>query len=267
MGIFSFNTDPGPGVSPDEPRKKGFARLAEVLGRDLWPFFKAGLLTVLSLIPFLLGISFAVMSHALLVAILAGVIGGLIAAPQICTMADTVLRSLRDEPGFWWETYRRAWKRNWKAALLPGALFGLLCAMEIFMLFHLATSDGLVLGVFLVGIFLVWGVFTYVWAQIPLLDLPFGTLLKNAALLFLAYLPRSLGAAAVQVAYWGAILLLMPVTVPLLLLTNFWLPMVLALSIVYPALEKSFQIEANIQKIRDAQEEAAAQELPEQEKP
>lgn len=253
MGIFSFNTEPGPGISPDAPRKTGLARVVEVLGRDLWSFFKAGFLAVLSLVPFLFGIAFAVVSHALLVAVLAGVIGGLIAAPQLCAMADTVLRSLRDEPGFWWQTYRRAWKRNGKASLLPGGVFGLLCAMEIFMLFHLGGADSFVTGVFLVGIVLVWGVFTYVWAQLPLLELPFGLVLKNAALLFLAYLPRSLGAAAVQVVYWGAIVLFFPYSALMLPVTNLWIPMVFSLMIVYPALEKSFQIEENARKRRDAE--------------
>ena len=35
MGLFSFSYNkPGPGVSPDTPRKRGVARLLEVLGRD-----------------------------------------------------------------------------------------------------------------------------------------------------------------------------------------------------------------------------------------
>ena len=47
MGLFSFSYNkPGPGVSPDTPRKRGVARLLEVLGRDMGPFFKAGFLAV-----------------------------------------------------------------------------------------------------------------------------------------------------------------------------------------------------------------------------
>ena len=34
----------------------------------------------------------------------------MIAAPQIVGLNDTILRTLRDEPGYWWETYRRTWK-------------------------------------------------------------------------------------------------------------------------------------------------------------
>ena len=50
MGLF-FSSDrftrPGPGVRPDAPRKKGVARLAEIMGRDMWNFFRAGFLAFL----------------------------------------------------------------------------------------------------------------------------------------------------------------------------------------------------------------------------
>ena len=115
MGLF-FSSDrftrPGPGVRPDAPRKKGVARLAEIMGRDMWNFFRAGFLAFLGCLPFIIGMFFAVETHALLFMLLAGIIGGLIAGPELSAMADTVLRSLRDEPGYWWETYRRVWKRN-----------------------------------------------------------------------------------------------------------------------------------------------------------
>lgn len=106
----------------DLPRKRGFPRFLELLGRDFWKYFKAGFLALLGALPFLIGMSFALQSHVLLFAPAAGVIGGAIAGPGLCGLADTILRSLRNEPGFWWHLYRRAWKRNAKASLLPGAL-------------------------------------------------------------------------------------------------------------------------------------------------
>ena len=128
MGLF-FSSDrftrPGPGVRPDAPRKKGVARLAEIMGRDMWNFFRAGFLAFLGCLPFIIGMFFAVETHALLFMLLAGIIGGLIAGPELSAMADTVLRSLRDEPGYWWETYRRVWKRNARESLVPGMLTGL----------------------------------------------------------------------------------------------------------------------------------------------
>ena len=83
MGLF-FSSDrftrPGPGVRPDAPRKKGVARLAEIMGRDMWNFFRAGFLAFLGCLPFIIGMFFAVETHALLFMLLAGIIGGLIAS-------------------------------------------------------------------------------------------------------------------------------------------------------------------------------------------
>lgn len=111
-------------------------------------------------------------------------------------MADTVLRSLRDEPGYWWETYRRVWKRNARESLVPGMLTGLVLSMQIFTLFHMSViSAGIVTWVLLILSFVVTlGLESYIWPQIALLDLPLYGILKNSLLLFLGYLPRSLGA-------------------------------------------------------------------------
>ena len=88
MGLFSFSYNkPGPGVSPDTPRKRGVARLLEVLGRDMGPFFKAGFLAVLGALPYIVGVALSVMTHSLLVLMVAAILGGMIAAPQIVGMA------------------------------------------------------------------------------------------------------------------------------------------------------------------------------------
>ena len=259
MSIFSsffggYNR-PGPGVRPDEPRKKGLARLLEMLGRDFWSFFKAGFLAFISMIPFLFGMILAIISHAVIFVIIAGLVGGMIAAPQLCSMADTVLRSLRDEPGYWWPTYRRAWKRNFKACLLPGAVFGLVLGMQVFTLFHMDTLGNSVASwaILIAGMVLVSGLMTYIIPQLALLDMPLPGILKNAVLLFLGYLPRSVGAIAVQAVYWGAFLLFFPLSLYILPFTNLWLPMVPSMLIIYVPLEKSFNLEATIKEMRDAQ--------------
>ena len=245
MGLF-FSSDrftrPGPGVRPDAPRKKGVARLAEIMGRDMWNFFRAGFLAFLGCLPFIIGMFFAVETHALLFMLLAGIIGGLIAGPELSAMADTVLRSLRDEPGYWWETYRRVWKRNARESLVPGMLTGLVLSMQIFTLFHMSViSAGIVTWVLLILSFVVTlGLESYIWPQIALLDLPLYGILKNSLLLFLGYLPRSLGAIAIKAVYWGAILLFFPLTTIILPFTNFWLPMLPALLCIYQPLNKCF---------------------------
>ena len=196
--LFGYDR-PGPGVRPDEPRKKGAARWFEILGRDLGSFFKAGLLALLGFLPFMLLLSLAIASHAVIFVIAAGVVGGALAMPQIVGMADTLLRSLRDEPGFWWVAYRRAWKRNWKGCLVPGMVCGLVIAGQLFTLFHLRPDNDnlLMLVVMLIlGMALSVGLTFYIVPQLALLDLPFLQLLKNSVLLFLGYLPRTAGAVA-----------------------------------------------------------------------
>lgn len=255
MALFNFHFDrPGPGVSPDAPRKKGPARFFEMLGRDFVSFYLAGMLALASAMPFVLGVWFAVATHSLVPLLLAGVLGGMIAAPQLCGLLDTILRSLRDEPGFWWTTYRRAWKRNAKASLLPGAIAGLLLAMQIFTVFHYDISAGVVPGALLaVGLFLLLGLAEFLFAQVALLEMPFAGMLKNSLFLFLGYLPRAALGVLWQFVYWIVILLLWPISGFALLITGFWLPALLTMQAIYPVLDKAFDLERQIKAKRDAE--------------
>lgn len=255
MGLFTRNFDkPGPGVSPDAPRKKGAARFFEILGRDFSTIWLAGIMAMLGGLPFAAGVWFAVETHSLVPLVIAGVLGGMIAAPQIVGLNDTILRTLRDEPGYWWETYRRTWKRNLKESLLPGAVCGLLLAMELFSLCHINIANGQVAVIaVLVAIILLAGIAQYLYVQVALLDLSFAGLLKNSLMLFLGYLPRSGLGLLWQLLYWGAVALFWPISSFVLILTSLWLPCLLSLMAIYPALEKSFDIEKKIKAIREAQ--------------
>ena len=86
-----------------------------------------------------------------------------------------------------------------------------------------------------------------------LLDLSFAGLLKNSLMLFLGYLPRSGLGLLWQLLYWGAVALFWPISSFVLILTSLWLPCLLSLMAIYPALEKSFDIEKKIKAIREAQ--------------
>ena len=105
--------DKNPPVQPDaveatetRGRKVGAARFFELLGRDLWPFYKASILCVLGFAPGYAAVLFSTMAASLPLCLLSGAVGGLIAAPVFCGMLDTILRALRDEAGYWWTTYR-----------------------------------------------------------------------------------------------------------------------------------------------------------------
>lgn len=255
MALFNFHFDkPGPGVPENAPRKKGLARFWEMLSRDGFAFWRAGMLALLSALPFMLGVWFAVATHALLPLLAAGLLGGALMAPQLVGLNDTILRSLRDEPGYWWATYCRAWKRNAKASLLPGALFGLLLGAQIFALFHTQWGQNLVLTiVMLVGVFFLSGLALLTFTQIALLEMRFGGILRNALLLFLGYLPRAALGVLWQFVYWIVILLLWPLSGFALLITGFWLPALLTMQAIYPVLDKAFDLERQIKAKRDAE--------------
>ena len=63
--------------------------------------------------------------------------------------------------------------------------------------------------------------------------------------------------------YWGATLLYLPATILTILAFGFWLPVTIALMIVYPGLEKVFKLEETINARRAAEiEERMAQNQP-----
>ena len=232
----------------DLPRKTGLPRLWETLSRDFWDLVRAGFLALLGCVPLLLDLGYSLASHVMVFAPALGLLGGAIAGPELCGLADTVLRGLRDEPGFWWRTYRRAWVRNAKASLLPGALGGGLLSTQVFLLFHagalhISTAVGAALAA---GILLVLAVSLYLWPQLALMELSFPQLVKNSALLFLGQLPRSAAALAILAGYGWVSLRFYPFAVSLLPFTNLWLPALPALFLIYPGINENFQIEEKL---------------------
>ena len=256
MGLFPSSKDfkDGPGVEKDSPRKTGVGRFFELVGRDMSGMFLANLLTCLGFLPVICLVYIGFLMNNLTVMIVSAIAGGILAGPALAGMYDTVLRALRDEAGYWWTTYRRAWKRNAKASLLPGAIGGLLLAMQIFTVFHYDSSVGVVPGALLaVGLFLLLGLAEFLFAQVALLEMPFAGMLKNSLFLFLGYLPRAALGVLWQFVYWIVILLLWPISVFALLITGFWLPALLTMQAIYPVLDKAFDLERQIKAKRDAE--------------
>lgn len=246
--------------NPPVMRKVGVPRFFEILGRDLWPIYKASFLCLIGFAPGFAALVAGAMLQSLPLCLVGGLVGGLVAAPFFCGLCDTILRALRDEPGYWWHTYRRAWKQNWRESLIPGALFGFWAGLWCWLLATLPGMDGVPTPVWLcliVGVFFAIGFFSYVFAQIALVALPLKKMLKNAGYFFIGFLPRTLAATLVQGLYWGALLLYMPYTLPLTLVTGFWLPTIIALQILYPALDKVFHLESTINQRRDAEIESS----------
>ena len=112
MGLFPSANDfkAGKGVEKDAPRKTGIGRFFELVGRDMNSMFLANLLTCLGFVPVISLVYIGFLMNNLPVMLISAAVGGILAGPVLAGMYDTVLRALRDEAGYWWVTYRKAFK-------------------------------------------------------------------------------------------------------------------------------------------------------------
>ena len=245
MSLFFNDSRPGPGVSPDEPRKTGLNRIWEMIARDFVAFWLAGMLNLLLTFPLVFGVGYACATHSLLFALLTGIIGGIIAAPGFYGLADTLLRSLRDEPGFWWHRYSRALRKNWKSTLFPGALMGTVFSVQFFILMHMHLLGGGLGLLFcqIVSMVVSIGIFAWALPQQVLLELSFVALVKNSLLLFFRYFFKTLRASLLLLFFAGIVLALFPNSIFLLLVVGLWLPLLCSFQMIYPTLDEVFDIE------------------------
>ena len=222
--------------------------------------FLANLLTCLGFVPIICLVYIGFLMNSLPVMVISAAVGGILAGPVLAGMYDTVLRALRDEAGYWWTTYRKAFKRNFKASVVPGILYCVIVTVQIFlvyfcfnMLYH-GTNVGVGMWVATVlNLVLFHMLFSYMWPQIVLLDQPLFQTLKNSVNCMIAFLPHALAASLVTIVFWGIVILCMPLGLLLMLVFGFWFSCEVTMQIVYGDLDRVFHIEENIQKLRDAE--------------
>lgn len=122
------NETPATGYTP-APRKVGLPRFLNCSGRRPVGVLPRQLSVPAGLSAGTVLAVFGQMGGSALLTVLGGLLGGLIGGPFLSGMIDTTLRALRDEPGYWWHTYKRAWKQNWKQSLLPVRCWACLSAV------------------------------------------------------------------------------------------------------------------------------------------
>ena len=231
-----FNSLPAqpekPDIRPDAPRKKGLPRLAEVLGRDLDSICKAGLLALAVCLPAGLLVSLV---------LLAAAAAGWLTGPAMTGLYDTILRALRDEPGYWWHTYRRVWKRSFRSSLLPGVAFTALWSCLLYA--RLAAAPA---GPLLLSAACLTACSLYFWLQSALFESSTTRKLENCLRMAVGFLSRTLAATAVQLLY----LAILPRLGFFSLLTGLWLPSLIALMLVYPPLEHTLDLEVKIRQVQ-----------------
>lgn len=246
--FFSNYDTPGPGIDPDAPRAKGWTRIWEMISRDYRSFWLAGIVNVLTAFPFMFMIGYAYATHSILIAVAAGALCGMIAAPGFYGLSDTLLRSLRDEPGYWWHRYSKAVGNNWTKTIVPGMLGGIIFSIQMFILFHLQVLDGSLWLLIsqIISMIVFMGILLWFLVQHALLEMPLTALLKNSILLFFRYITKSLAAAGIALGYLILILLIFPGSVFLLITACFWLPLLCSFQIIYPTVDEIFGIEKKL---------------------
>ena len=251
MGLFPSANDfkAGKGVEKDAPRKTGVGRFFELVGRDMNGMFLANLLACIGFLPVICLVYIGFLANSLPVMLASAVVGGILAGPALAGMYDTVLRALRDEAGYWWVTYRRAFKRNFKASIAPGIFYCVVVTAQIFLVYFCfnmlskGTNVGVPLWVATVLNLLIFQMlFAYMWPQVVLLDQPFSLTVKNSINCMIAFLPHALAAAIVQILFWGVVILCMPLGLLLMLIFGFWFVTEVSCQIIYGDIEKVFHM-------------------------
>lgn len=242
MGLF-FADD-----SYDESRRMlGFGRYKQLLSFYAGRWVKVNLLTVLGGLPLAAGIAAAILTSSILVLIPASLVGGAVFGPFLAALYDSLFRGLRDAPGSWREHYRRSWKQNAKASLLPGAVVGLLVGVYAFMLYMMWVAQtpptlGTV-AVVLFGALLFFAVNLLYWPQLVLFQQSTVVRLYNVALFTLKYFWRVMGAAALLLLWTLLFLLFAPWTLLLVPFLGLWFILFVCELSLYSRLDSAFHIE------------------------
>lgn len=230
----------------DTERRTGFLRVLDLLNRDSGKLMLCGWLACISLIPYALGLLFAYRRGSAWMVILCGLVGGAIAGPQLTALADRILRSLRDDFTDWWSNYRRVWKRDFFASLIPGSLTGLVLGSQIYAVCQIGSGVQ-ASALAMVLIFLeINGILLWMWAQIPLIPEGIGTVMKNAAMLSILHFGRTVGASALCIVYSGAVWLFWPLSEIPFLFTQLWVPLLLGFFLIYKPCNEIFRIEQRL---------------------
>ncbi len=247
----------GHGVHPDEPEKKGFSRFCQIIGRDLAQLLGTNLMVCLLCLPAALTVSLGISLMSLPLTLLFSALSGLPAGAAMLLLSDCMLRSLANDPSPWLSRAGETLRRRGKAAAVLGAatvlLLGMLCfvseyifetALQQFMLPHPAVLLFLILDFLLLSAASTLS-FSYLAADANAgrptagAEKPALRRLPQGMLQLLKAAPaRCVTASLVMLLSVGAMILLFPVSIFWTLLFGFWMPTLLALQLLFPALRR-----------------------------
>lgn len=240
-------------LTPDSPvenanvRPTGIYRYKQLLSYFGVHWFQVGLFTVVGALPLATGIVVSILSSSVLMLLPCSIAGGMIFGPFLAGMFDAVMRGLRDDPNNWWTNYKKSWRQNAVASLLPGAFLGLFIGVYAFMasLFwwaQVSPTPGTVALYLFSGLLLI--IFTTLfWPQLVLFEQTIAARLRNIVLFTSKYFWKVLGAAILQMLYFAVMVLFAPWTLLLVPFLSIWYIVFLTQFMLYDALNRELQIE------------------------
>ncbi|MCR5640698.1 MAG: hypothetical protein K6G04_05010 [Lachnospiraceae bacterium] len=233
----------------DESRRMvGFRRYKQLLSFHTGHWVKLGMLTFLGGLPLMLGITYAILSSSSLVALVAGVLGGIILGPFVAAHIDSLYRAMRDDSGMRWAGYRKGFRQNWKDSLLPGGLLGLFISTSVWLLYMSIYTDAFPLSHgTLVLLFVALGVFLIVsdlfWPQLVLFRQPLLQTIRNILLFTSKYLWMMGKICLLQILFLAFHLVFAPYTLVFLPFFSIWYFLFFSQFLLYDALNEELQIE------------------------
>lgn len=244
-------------------RLTGFARYREILESEWLHFIIIGFVSLVGLMPFIIGMTFAIFTSSVLVLLPVCIIGGIIAGPFISPIYDAVLRCLRDAPYIWHKEFIKALKRNFKDSIIPGIIFCLFFGFYIFMAMMMLdsgkVSSGGTIALFIFSAVLFIMVFSTIMPQVVLFSQKGFTRLKNSILFCIMHFWKVLLVAIIQILFMGIMFLFMPWTLIILPFLNIWFIVFISCFLLYDHMNNDFEIEKQIEEqfpeqVRDYEE-------------
>jgi len=254
MGLFSRDQNKaGPGVSKDEPRKKGLRRFWEIVSRDHVDLVKINFIFFVCALPslalFFLRL-FDIFEISLMLSVFAAYpIGGALSAVFFC-----ITKMLRDDPGFLWEDFKRKFRENLRQAGVPGVVAVTFVYTQVFLFWLPVVADWEVAGTpWVIAGLVLFVLFSmvapYVFLHFAYIRLNTFKIVKNSILLALGNIPRSFMGAVSGLSPWVALFLFFPNTTPLLPLVPvffFSLSWLMSLMWIWPVFNERLKVEETL---------------------
>ena len=247
---------PGPGVEKSEPRKKGVARVVEIITRDFGNLVKLNIIVQICLLPsqvfmilaaLFLGSVWSVLFVLLALAAMVPV-GGV--RTSLC---HCISKMQRDEPGFIWHDFKKAFRANFRSTIAAGIIYEFIAGVQIFFAMYYITFPGansFITVVFVISLLVLNMIAPYFFLQTGYIELDATQIIKNSILLAITNLRRSIGGAL----FGGVLVFLLNFAnlylfytlVPIIILFGHSLPGLFALSFIWPPVNEVFAIEKTI---------------------